>query len=183
MSDYYTSYKQGVNFSGGIANAPTKHVVQQYEETELAIPVYTREYKSYTVNKLVKPTSSNHQPVYAVASPAGNRAVSAQNSGSATGYFGFTGSRGKSAQETSTRSNVEVSSFSTDLAMAEDPVTNRQFASESELNGGTDPGDSPTGPPIPVGDGLLALFLLAGGYVARIRFTRIKTRITRTCLR
>lgn len=172
-TDSYTTINQGVNFSGGIANAPAKHIVQQYEETELEIPVYTRESKSYTVNKVLKPTTYNHQPVYAVASPANNRVVSTRNDGGATGNFSFAGSRGKSAQEVSTRSNVEVTSFSTDLALSEDPVTTRQLASNDELLGGTDPGGDPTGPPIPVGDGMLALFLMAGGYALKKRISRI----------
>jgi len=169
----YSSYNQVVNFSGGIANAPKRHVVQQYEETELAVPVYTREHKSYAVNTVVKPTGYNHQAVYAVTSPANNRKVTNQISARSGGGFTFAGSRGKSAQETSTRSNVEVTSISSDLAMAEDPVTNRQLATADEMSGGTDPGDTPIGPPIPVGEGLLALFLMAGGYALFKRITRI----------
>jgi len=178
----YDGYYPPVNFSTGIANAPTMHTIQQYEETDLGIPVYTPEQKTYTVNTPVQSRRDNHHTNYAVEAPINNRTTSNQSIGGGGGGSTFMSSGNKSAQGKSTPV-IGASSFSTDLALAEDPSTTRQLAGNAVLDGGTDPGGDPTGPPIPVGDGFWILVLMAIGYViklriAKIRITRLNTNYT-----
>jgi len=173
----YNGYYPGVNFSSGIANAPTMHTIAQYEETDLGIPVYTPERKTYTVNSVSQSAKDNHHTNYTVASPINNRTTSNQSIGGAGGGSTFMGSGTKSAQGKFTPQNVNVSSFSTDLAIAEDPTT-RQLAGNGILDGGTDPGGDPTGPPIPVGDGFWILLLLAVGYALKKGIPRINANST-----
>ena len=167
----YAVYNQGVNFNGGIANAPTVHTYQQYEEPDLAIPAYTPAPKTYTVNASAGTSGTTGKTSYSVLAPANTRTATTQSSGGVAsgGGFSFIGSRNQSAQGTSTPQTVNISSLSTDLAVVQDPTT-RQLATTT-TDGGTDPGGDPTGPPIPVGDGFWVLLLMAGGYAFK---TRIK---------
>jgi len=160
----YMVYNQGVNFNGGIANAPTGHSYQQYEEPDLAIPTYTPAPKTYTVNTSAGTSGTTGKTSYSVVAPA-NRTATTQSSGGvgSGGGFTFIGSHNQSAMGTSTPQTVNISSLSTDLSVVQDPTT-RQLASNGTLNGGTDPGGDPTGPPIPVGDGFWVLLVMAGGY-------------------
>lgn len=170
----YDGYYTPVNFSTGIANAPAMHALPQNEETDLGIPVYTPERKTYTVNTAIQSTKDNHHTNYTVSAQTNNRTTSNPGIGGGGGGSTFMGSGNKSAQGKFTPT-VIVSSFSTDLAAAEDPT--RQLAGNAVLDGGTDPGGDPTGPPIPVGDGFWILLIMAAGYVMKKRIT--KTRISR----
>ena len=163
----YIVYNQGVNFSGGIANAPKSHnYTEQSEMPDLGIPTYNPEQKSYTVNSPVISTSKiNNRTNYSVSTPATGRTGTTSGGGagaSGIATFGFS----RSTQTNSTTNNgVGSISMTSDLTTVQDPtVTTRQGASAGALDGGTDPGGDPTGPPIPVGDGYWLLMLMAVGY-------------------
>lgn len=165
----YIVYSQGVNFSGGIANAPKVHnYTEQYETPDLGIPAYTPEQKTYTVNSSTASTSKiNNGTNYSVSTPVtGRTGITSSNGGggvSGIATFGFS----RSTQSNPTSQNTAVGSISltNNLTTIQDPtVTTRQGASAGALDGGTDPGGDPTGPPIPVGDGYWLLMLLAAGY-------------------
>jgi len=161
----YGIKNQGVNFSSGIENASQVRRIQQTENPDLAIPVYTPKPKSYAVNMGVKTFKSTSQTSYAVSSPAINRAVTMQSSGGGGvgGGFTFLGSR-NAAQAKITQQMNGITSISTDLAQASEPNTTRQFATADAGGGVSDPGDDPVDPPIPVGDGYGFLIMLTVGY-------------------
>ena len=67
--------------------------------------------------------------------------------------------------------NNNVFSVSSDLASLDDNIRNRQGNNYSSNLGGTDPGDDPTGNPIPIGDGWVFMLILAVGYaLKKMRF-------------
>lgn len=158
---------QGINFSSGIENASHVRRIQQTEEPDLALPVYTPKPKIYEVNQGVKAFKTTSQTSYAVTTTAYNRTVTMRsgNEAGTGGGFTFLGSR-NAAQAKITQQMNDITSISTDLAQASEPNSNRLFAT-MDVNGGvTDPGDDPVDPPIPVGDGQLFLLLLAVGYAS-----------------
>ena len=169
----YIVYNQGVNFNGGIANAPKSHSYgEQYELPDVGLPTYTPAPKTYTVNSAVSSSSiNNNSSSYSVASQENIRTtVSGSNGGGGVTGIATFGS-GRSSQNNSIDQNTGVSSLtlSSDLTGLQSPtVTTRQGASQSAL-GGTDPGGDPTGPAIPVGDGYWILMLMAGIYILKIR--------------
>ena len=166
--DNYIVYNQGVNFGGGIANAPKMQSYQQSDGMSMSLPTYTgtTTTKTYSVNQMASAERTIGQANYRVSATVNNkintRTSTIQNRDSA-GAYTFMNSR-KNSQAYSTPQTVDVSSLSTDLAINNDPTTTRQLASETVLDGGTDPGGDPTGPPIPVGDGFLALLVMVAGY-------------------
>ena len=169
----YIVYNQGVNFNGGIANAPKSHSYgEQYELPDVGLPTYTPAPKTYTVNSAVSSSSiNNNSSSYSVTSQENIRTtVSGSNGGGGVTGIATFGS-GRSSQNNSIDQNTGVSSLtlSSDLTGLQSPtVTTRQGANQT-LNGGTDPGGDPTGPPIPVGDGYWILMLMAGVYILKIR--------------
>ncbi|MDD5185474.1 MAG: hypothetical protein PHS84_09465 [Paludibacter sp.] len=165
----YIVYSQGVNFSGGIANAPKTHnYSEQYDTPDLGIPVYTPEPKSYAVNSFAGTSKINNGTNYSVSTPAttgrtGGTATNGAGGVSGIATFGF--SRSTQSNTTTQNNGVGSISMTSDLTTVQDPtVTTRQGASAGALDGGTDPGGDPTGPPIPVGDGYWLLMLMAVGY-------------------
>ena len=167
--DNYIAYYQGVNFSGGIANAPKMQSYQQSDGMSMTLPTYTSTTttKTYTVNQLASTEKTIGQANYRVSASINNRintrTVTIQNRDS-VGAYTFVSSRSKSGQASSTPQTVDVSSLSADLAINEPTATTRQLATEGTLDGGTDPGGDPTGPPIPVGDGSFVLFMMLALY-------------------
>jgi len=170
----YIVYNQGVNFSGGIANAPKVHnYAEQNMTPDLGIPAYTPEQKSYSVHSAAVTSKINNGTNYSVSTPATGRTATASGSGvSASGIATFGFSRSSGSNSTAANSGVGSISLTSDLTTVQDPtVTTRQGASAGALDGGTDPGGDPTGPPIPVGDGYWLLMLMAAGYA----FWKIKS--------
>ena len=166
--DNYIVYNQGVNFGGGIANAPKMQSYQQSDGMSMTLPSYTSttSTKTYSVNQMASPERTIGQASYRVSATVNNkintRTTTIQNHDSA-GAYTFMSSRGKRGQEYSAPQTVDVSSLSTDLAINNDPTTTRQLVG-GVLDGGTDPVGDPTGPPIPVGDGFLVLLVMVAGY-------------------
>jgi hypothetical protein len=174
----YIVYNQGVNFSGGIANAPKVHnYTDQYPSTDLGIPTYTPEQKKYTVSSASGSSKVNKETNYSV-SPAmtGRTGTNASGSGGVSGLatFGSGGSSQKNSIDPTT--GVGTLTLSSDLTTIQNPTaTTRQGANADAALGGTDPGGDPTGPPIPVGDGFWILLFMAGVYAFVKRFIRPAT--------
>lgn len=76
--------------------------------------------------------------------------------------IGIGSMRSQSATNNTTTQNTGIISMSTDMTTLEDYSTNRQGVTTGD--GGTDPGDDPNGPPIPVGDGWIFLLVLVSVY-------------------
>jgi hypothetical protein len=170
----YDIHDQGVNFSGGIANAPAAHYYQQYEEQGFAAPVYTTEPKAYTINKGANTTKTIAQTNYEVITPA-NKSVLSQNISAPDGDFFLVSSRSSAQSKTIILMNG-ISTINTDLAMTGNPATTRQLTSEGMSDGGTDPGGDPIGSPIPAGNCYWILMFFAIGY-AGYKLLIIKHRI------
>ncbi len=174
----YIVYNHGVNFSGGIANAPKVHNYNdQYSTPDLGIPTYTPEQKTYTVNSASGSSKVNNGTNYSVSTAmAGRTGANTSGTGVVSGIaaFGSGGSSHKNSIDQNT--GVGTLTLSNDLTTIQNPtVTTRQGASAGALDGGTDPGGDPTGPPIPVGDGYWILLLMAGVYSFVKRFIRPAT--------
>ena len=160
----YVVYSQGVSFKGGIANAPTSHSYQQSQEPELAVPINTDTHKSYAVNASAVTLKSASQTSYGVYASSNNAGSVASSQGGGSGGGGVAvGLGSKSSLASSTSQSVAVSSLSTDLNLAQNP-TSRQSVGYTPNTGGTDPGDDPIGPGLPIGDGFWILLLMAGAY-------------------
>ena len=163
----YIVYNQGVNFSGGIANAPKVHnYAEQNITPDLGIPAYTPEQKSYYVHSAGGTSKINNGTNYSVSTPAtGRTGTTSGGGGGVSGIATFGFSRSTQSNPASANSGVGSISLTSDLTTVQDPtVTTKQGASAGALDGGTDPGGDPTGPPIPVGDGYWLLMLMAAGY-------------------
>jgi len=171
----YIVYNQGVNFNGGIANAPKVHNYNdQYQSPDLGIPTYTPEQKSYTVNSASGSSKVNNGTNYSVSATAtGRTGANTSGTGGVSGIATF--GSGGSSQKNSIDQNTGAGTLtlSSDLTSIQNPTaTTRQATSAGALDGGTDPGGDPTGPPIPVGDGYWILLLMAGVYAFFKRFIR-----------
>jgi len=167
-SNQYIVYSQGVNFEGGIANAPKARSYQTNEMPELGVPVYTPTTKSYATSAPASGASglaSQATSYSAGASTTGRTAVAAPSGGSSGGIAVGTSSRKSQGNVSSQNVGLSAVSLSTDLNVVDPTVNKPQAVDYSPNSGGTDPGDDdPIGPPIPVGDGLWLLLLMAGGY-------------------
>ncbi len=164
----YIVYNQGVNFSGGIANAPKVHNYNdQYPSPDLGIPTYTPEQKSYTVNSASGSSNKvNKETNYSVSTAiTGRTGTNTSGTGGVTGIANFssTGSSQKNSIDQNT--GIGTLTLSGDLTTIQNPTTTTRQGAGASLNGGTDPGGDPTGPPIPVGDGFWISMFLAVIYI------------------
>jgi len=158
----YVVYNPGVSFKGGIANAPTSNNYQQSQEPDLAIPITTDTHRSYAVNASAATLKSASQTNYGVSASSSSFVNASQSAGGSGGGSAAIGLGSKSSLAFSSPQN-EVSSLSTDLTINQ-TATTRQAAGYNPGTGGTDPGDDPLGPGLPVGDGFWILLLMAGAY-------------------
>ena len=159
---YYIS-NQGVNFKGGIANAP-KAVAYSTEENESEITDYA---PATSYNAGDAGNTSEYSPQNTNSSSANYSRATGSNQGSGqSGFIALSGNASKgSAQGTATAQSNDVSSLSSDLALTSSASTDRQAAAPNQPNGGRDPGGKKPKDPIPVGDGMWFLIIMAGGYV------------------
>ena len=161
----YYNQNQGVNFNGAIENAPRVGNISTNENNDISIPTYTAPRKNYSTYSVDAPKKNNSSAASTVGSASG-KTVSKQNNttgnGGSFGGSSFSSSRKKADNNVSQQ--IGVNSFNTDLSLNGDSTT-RQSVDYSPGSGGTDPGEDPEGPPIPVGDGYWFLMLLAVGYL------------------
>lgn len=159
-TSYYIN-NQGVNFKGGIANAPKGMAyATEEEDSEIAdyapISEYNADYGS---------NSSEYSPQNTNTEDANYSSASGSNKGSGqSGFMVLSGNASKgSAQGTATAQSNDASSLSSDLTLTSSASTDRQAARGT--NGGRDPGGKNPKNPIPVGDGMWMLLIMASGYV------------------
>ena len=160
-NSYYIS-NQGVSFKGGIANAP-KGMAYATEEEDSEIEDYA---PASEYNADYGSNSSEYSPQNTNSGDANYSSASESNKGSGqSGFMVLSGNASKgSAQGTATTQSNDASSLSSDLTLTSSASTDRQAARGA--NGGRDPGGkNPKKPPIPVGDGVWVLLLMAGGYI------------------
>ena len=162
-TSYYIN-NQGVNFKGGIANAPNGMAyATEEEDSEIADYAPVSEYNAdYGSN------SSEYSPQNTNTEDANYSNVNRSNQGSGqNGFMVLSGNTSKgSAQGTATAQSNDASSLSSDLTLTSSASIDRQAAAPNKPNGGRDPGGkNPKKPPIPVGDGVWLLLIMAGGYV------------------
>ena len=161
-TSYYIN-NQGVNFKGGIANAP-KGMAYATEEEDSEIEDYA---PASEYNADYGSNSSEYSP-QKTTEDANYSSASESNQGSGqSGSVILAGNSSKgSAQGTATAQSNDASSLSSDLSLTSSATNNRQTAAPNKPNGGRDPGGkNPKKPPIPVGDGVWLLLIMAGGYV------------------
>jgi hypothetical protein len=159
-TSYYIN-NQGVNFKGGIANAPkgTAYAGDE-EESELTDYAPTPDNNAdYSGNTSEYSPQNTNSGAANYSRAAGSDQASGQNGSVILG-----GNSSKvSAQGTATAQSNDVSSLSSDLTLTSS--TDRQAAAPNQPNGGRDPGGKKPKNPIPVGDGGCILLLMAGGYI------------------
>jgi hypothetical protein len=162
-NSYYIS-NQGVNFKGGIANAP-KRTTYASEEGESEIADYTPGTENNT-NVSGNASEYSSQSTNSGAANYSKTSGSNQSSGqNGSNILAGNSSKG-SAQGAATAQSNDVSSLSSDLTLTSSASADRQAASKSP-NDRYDPGAGKKKPhdTIPVGDGVLLLLLMAGGYI------------------
>jgi len=162
----YFIENQGVNFNGGIKNAPKGKNNYQNDEPELSVPDYSSERKNTASSYPVKNTTASYgQTTGYVAIQAKDPFIPNKSSNGSTGNEGASFSVGhKSSRNNSVFQDNGITSLNTDLKLFADNNTTRQSTQNQLNDGGTDPGGDPTGNPIPVPDGFGFLLLLAIGY-------------------
>ena len=172
-TSYYIN-NQGVNFKGGIANAPKGMAyATEEEDSEIADYAPVSEYNAdYGSN------SSEYSPQNTNSGDANYSSASGSNQGSGqSGFMVLSGNASKgSAQGTATAQGNDASSLSSDLTLTSSASTNRQAARPNKRDGAEDPGRHHPNP-VPVGDGVWLLIIMAGAYVfwRYRRATKLKT--------
>lgn len=174
-TSYYVS-NQGVNFKGGIANAPTSKSYTQTEDADIETPAYTPIESSngeYAGN-----ASKFNSQNSAGGAILGNKSANYSQSSTGNAALSF-GSGRQQAQGTATAQNGDVSSLSSSLTLNSTATTRQSVHSTGKPNdGGPNPGGDPTGNPIPVGDGMWFLIIMAGAYVFWRKDRATKANIT-----
>ena len=172
-TSYYVS-NQGVNFKGGIANAPTSKSYTQTEDADIETPAYTPIESSngeYAGN-----ASKFNSQNSAGGAILGNKSANYSQSSTGNAALSF-GSGRQQAQGTATAQNGDVSSLSSDLTLNSATSTRQSARHTGTNNGGPNPGGDPEENAIPVGDGMWFLIIMAGAYVfwRYRRATKLKT--------
>jgi hypothetical protein len=166
----YFIENQGVNFRGGIKNAPKGKNNYQNDELKLSVPDYSSERKNTASSYPVKNTAASYgQSTGYVAMQANDPFMPNRSSNGSNGNEGATFSVGhKSSRNNTVFQDNGITTLNTDSKLFADNNTTRQSTHTYLPNdGGTDPGGDPTNPPIPVPDGFGFLLLLAIGYAVR----------------
>jgi hypothetical protein len=177
-TSYYIN-NQGVNFKEGIANAP-KGTAYTTEDDENEIPDYT---PTTEYNGNYDGNASEYSPQNTNTGAANySRTTGSDQSSSQNGFIALAGNSSKgSAQGTATAQSNDVSSLSSDLTLTSSANTDRQAAGPNKPTGGRDPGGKNPKNPIPVGDGMLLLFIMAGSYTwwRKLQITKMNSTIQR----
>ncbi|MDD4991431.1 MAG: hypothetical protein PHR83_04280 [Paludibacter sp.] len=163
---YYYSVNPGVQFQGGIANAPSVYSSVDYNEPELILPL--QETSQKTIAKATIAGSANSEDNIISTGQINSAPITRDQANSTIGgasSLSSTASRTKTnASAVLTQQGYGFTSLSTDLTS--NSTTTKQNTLSGPSGGGTDPGGDPAGPPIPVGDGWVFLLVLAGVYVS-----------------
>jgi hypothetical protein len=172
---------QGVTFNGRvISNSPEKFsgraVTPSYREVN--VPYTGQELKKVFAYKASSSPKISNSGNVAFPVMDNNVAIQTSNSGGMTDIGMVTsGGRSKNGKHVGF-SSPNIPSLPSDFTLLVDNNTNPNSNSNSNttqsagtgLDGTTDPGGDPTGPPIPVGDGWLLLVVFASIYTVWKRF-------------
>lgn len=163
---YYYSVNPGVQFQGGIANAPSTYSSVDYNEPELILPL--QETNQKTIPKATVAGSTNSDDNIIATGQINSAPITRDQANSTiagASSLSSTASRIKTNASTAvSQQGYGFTSLSTDLTA--NNTTTKQNTLSGAGGGGTDPGGDPTGPPIPIGDGWIFLLFLAGVYVS-----------------
>jgi hypothetical protein len=177
-TSYYIN-NQGVNFKDGIANAP-KGAAYTTEDDENEITDYAPT-TSYTNN--YEGNASEYSPQNTNTGAVNySRTSRSEQSTNQNGFIALAENSSKgSAQGTATAQSNDVSSLSSDLTLTSNTSSDRQAAGPNKPNGGRDPGGKNPKNPIPVGDGMWLLFIMAGSYTLwrKLQITKMNSTIQR----
>jgi hypothetical protein len=174
--DNYYTFTQGVDFHDGILNAPTQTTYAQYEQGDISIPEYSPENSSYS--------TTNSELNYEVrksdyVNNSGNFGSSNKSEPTKTNSGVTALALNSRNQDAATQdASGTTSSITTDGTLSTAGTTRQSVRKSGDGFGGTDIGGDPTGPPIPVGDGLLFLLFLSGIYSLWKSTTKIKQGLT-----
>lgn len=169
---YYYSTNPGVQFQGGITNAPSTYSSVDYNEPELILPLQETGQRTIAASGISGSTNSDENfgsPAQVSSTGKTNDRANQAVAGGTLISANYTSRGGQSnASGVVSQQGYGFTSLSNDLTTTNN--TTRQNTLSGAGGGGTDPGGDPTGPPIPVGDGWIFLLFLAGGYVIIKRF-------------
>jgi hypothetical protein len=175
-NSYYisSSNQGGVNFKNGIANAPKGTTFASTQDNEVETPTYTPDESSsnsYAEDASEYTPQNTANGTYVETNST--KGIATNGTGSTLAYSSST--RSNQAQGTSTAQN-DVSSLNSDLTLTSN-TNSLQAAPAASSNGGHHPGGhNPKNPPIPVGDGVWVLLLMAGAYfIYKNRHAKITT--------
>ncbi len=174
--DNYYTFTQGVDFHDGILNAPTQTTYAQSEQADISIPEYSPDNASYTASS-TETSAEAHKSEYANnsgGSSSTNKSGNSSESNSGASALALN-SRNQDAS-TQDAAGTTTSSLTTDGSLT--GSTRQSVNKNGNGYGGPNPGGDPTGPPIPVGDGLLFLLFLSGIYSLWKSATKIKQVLT-----
>lgn len=160
-TSYYIN-NQGVNFKGGIANAPKGTAYANNEEGSETDYTPTADYNAdYDAGN-----TSEYSPQNTNSGAANYSRTAGSNQGSGqSGFMVLSGNASNgSAQGTATAQSNDVSSLSSNLTLTSSTSNNRQAVKPPKIDGGNDPGRHHPNP-VPVGDGMWFLIIMAGAYV------------------
>lgn len=163
--EYYAA-NQGVVFDGvGIENAGSVPSSSNNGSQSFSVPEQTKTGgSSYSISS---GSFVDTQQGFGSGSMSGGVEFRQNKGGSGSGGgFGVSsmGSKGGSKSVSSSQ-NFGSAFMSTDLTQSSENNTSKQGVGYTPGSGATDPGDDPTGPPIPVGDGWLFLLVLSFFFV------------------
>lgn len=173
---YYYSANPGVQFTGGIANAPKTSYVVEDNSDEVLLPISNDATKAggtkYTVS-----TTNNSDTEYGSAAQINSTGADRTNQSSGLGganvAMAYSSGTGKSSsKQIAGNLSYGFTSISSDLTSSNTNTVDKQSVPHpyGTVTGGTDPGGDPLRPPIPVGDGWILLLFFAGLYVIVKRY-------------
>jgi hypothetical protein len=176
--DNYFAVSQGVDFHDGILNAPTQTTYAQYEQSDVSIPEYSPDNASYAASGIGK-SSEGHGSGY--TNNSGGTGSTNKSGGSTESNSGVTvlsmNSRNQEGATEQDAAGTKTSSLTADGSLS-GSTTRQSVRKTGNGFGGSNPGGDPTGPAIPVGDGLLFLLLLTGIYALWKSAANIKQQLT-----
>ena len=160
---HYYSANQGVDFTGAaIPNAP-KGSASGDNSSQFNMPADG----DLKINSSSPSGVSSDIGGRSVSSVGSSSLSSRNNSGGSSSGSSMSGMgtfSGKSSKSGVSSQSTGMASLSTDLTGTSDNSGNKQSVGYTPGSGATDPGDDPTGDPIPVGDGWIFLLVLASVY-------------------
>ena len=176
--NYFVAYQPVIVNNGMILITPKAKYSTENNDNELDMPGISSELTSkYSTGKYYSGSTSSGGSSYGIMQTQSyhNNYSGSGNMGGSGTFIARNGSRSSSGSSGS--SGITMINGLTAIASSSDLTTvNKKsilVADPPPTSGGTDPGDDPTGAPIPVGDGWGLLVLFGGTYI----FVKIKLKL------